>query len=54
MTEADRLRAQADRCTQLAHQITDHAVADALTGLAAKSLEQACELDRLTFRRRQK
>jgi hypothetical protein len=41
MTEAERSRAQAARCTQLAHQTTDHAIANALTGSAAKNFEQA-------------
>lgn len=48
MTEAERLRAQAERCTQLAQEAKDQNTADALTGLAAKSIEQASELERLT------
>jgi hypothetical protein len=44
MTEAERLRAQAERCTQLAKEATDKSVTDALLGLAAKNLEQAYEL----------
>ena len=53
MTEAERLRAQADRCTQLAKQIRDRAVADALIGLAASSFEKATELERAAVQRRQ-
>jgi len=53
MTEAERLRAQAERCTQLAQEATDKGVADALLDLAAKSLEQASELERQAAQRRQ-
>lgn len=53
MTEAERLRAQADRCTQLAKQIRDRAVAGALIGLAASSFEKATELERAAIQRRQ-
>jgi hypothetical protein len=53
MTEAERLRAQAERCTRLAQDVKDHGTADALMGLAAKSIEQASELERLAEQRRQ-
>ena len=46
MNEVERLRAQATRCTQLAQESTDKVVIDALLGLAAKSLEQASDLER--------
>jgi hypothetical protein len=48
MTEAERLRAQAERCTQLAQEAKDQNTARALIGLAAKSIEQASELERLS------
>jgi hypothetical protein len=48
MTEAERLRAQAERCTQLAQEAKDRNIADALLGLATKSIEQASELERLS------
>jgi hypothetical protein len=54
MTEAERLRAQADRCTQLARQTANQAIAGALRGLAVKSCEQANELERLAIERRQR
>jgi hypothetical protein len=46
MTEAERLRAQAERCAQLAGEATDKSVMVALLGLAAKSLKQASDLER--------
>jgi hypothetical protein len=46
MTEAQRLRAQAERCLELAHKTTDENLADTLTGLAANSLERATDLER--------
>jgi hypothetical protein len=46
MTEAERLRAQASRCLQLAADITDNITAATLRGLATKSLEQAKTLER--------
>ncbi len=46
MTEAERLRVQAERFTRLAYEATDKGIADALLGLAAKSLEQAYDLER--------
>ena len=52
MTEAERLRAQADRCMQLAKQTRDRAIAGVLIGLAAKSYEQASELERAAIQRR--
>ena len=54
MTEAERLRAQADRCTQLAKQIRDRAIAGALIGLAASSFEKATELERAAIQRRRR
>ena len=45
MTEAERLRAQADRCMQLAKQTRDQAIAGVLLGLAASSFEKATELE---------
>jgi len=53
MNEAERLRAQAARCTQLAQEATDKIVVDALLGLAAKSLEQASDLEHQAAQRRQ-
>jgi hypothetical protein len=52
MTEAERLRAQAERCTQLAREATDQDIITTLLGLAAKSLEQANELETLAAKRR--
>lgn len=52
MTEAERLRAQAERCTQLAREATDQSVIATLLGLAAKSLEQASELETFAANRR--
>ena len=46
MTEAERLRAQAGRCLELAKKTTDRSLAGALTGLAATSLERAVDLER--------
>ena len=46
MTEAERLRAQAERCMRLAQIANDKTIADALRGLAAKSLECAADLER--------
>ena len=45
MTEAERLRAQAQRCLHLANETRDKTIADALMGLAAKSLERAADLE---------
>ena len=53
MTEAERLRAQAKRCTQLAQEAKDKATADVLIRLAAKSLKQASDLERRTVDQRQ-
>ena len=53
MTEAERLRAQADRCIHLAKQTADRAIAGVLIGLAAKSSEQASDLERAAVQRRQ-
>ena len=53
MTEAERLRAQAGRCTQLAQEAQDQSTVDTLMALAAKSIEQASELERLAAERRQ-
>jgi len=52
MTEVERLRAQADRSIQLAHQTPDRVIAEVLRGLAAESCEQANVLERLARRRR--
>ena len=46
MTEAERMRAQAERCLELAHKTTDKNLAGTLTSLAAKSLERAVDLER--------
>jgi len=46
MTEAERLRSQAERCAQLAQEAKDQGIANALISLAAKSLEQASDLER--------
>ena len=51
MTEAERLRAQAERCMHLAQIASDKAIADALIGLAAKSLECATDLERSPIER---
>jgi len=53
MTEAQRLRAQAERCTHLAQEAKDQSVADALISLAAKSLKQAGDLERRVVDQRQ-
>ena len=53
MTEAERLRAQAHRCLHLALEIRNESIADALTGLAAKSLERAADLEQGTPRKLQ-
>jgi hypothetical protein len=53
MTEAERLRAQAQRCLHLALEIRNESIADALTGLAAKSLERAADLEPGTPRKLQ-
>jgi len=45
-TEAERLRAQARRCEQLAREAKDESIANALMSLATKSLEQASNLER--------
>jgi hypothetical protein len=54
MTEAERLRSQAERCTQLARETKDRGVADTLLGLATKSLEQASDLERRIADQRQR
>ena len=54
MTEAERLRSQAERCTQLARETADRGVADTLISLAIKSLEQASDLERSVVDRRQR
>jgi hypothetical protein len=46
MTEAERLRSQAERCAQLAHATKDRGIADTLLRLATESLEQASDLER--------
>jgi hypothetical protein len=51
VTEAERLRAQADRCTQLAEKATDKSIVGTLLGLAAKSLGQASDLERQSDQR---
>jgi hypothetical protein len=53
MTEAERLRAQADRCMQLAKQTKDQAIAGVLLGLAASSFEKATELENAAIQKRQ-
>jgi len=45
MTEAEHLRIQAERFTQLANEATDKSIVDALLGVAAKNLEQAFDLE---------
>jgi hypothetical protein len=50
MTEAARLRTQAERCLQLAQKTPDKAIADALSRLAVTSLERATDLERRTPR----
>ncbi len=47
MTEAEQLRAQAARLTQFAQEATDQATVDALLSMAAKSIEQASQLEQL-------
>jgi hypothetical protein len=46
MTEAERMRAQAERCLELASKMTDKNVAGTLASLAARSLERAVDLER--------
>jgi hypothetical protein len=46
MTEAERMRGQAQRCLELANKTTDKGLAGTLTCLAAKSLERAVDLER--------
>jgi hypothetical protein len=53
MTEAERLRAQADRCMQLAKQTKDQAIAGVLLGLAASSFEKATGLESAAIQKRQ-
>ena len=53
MSEAERLRAQAGRCAQLAREAKNKDVADALVKLANKSLDQAANLERESIKRRQ-
>jgi len=53
MTEAERLRAQAGRCIQLAGEATDKTVVDSLLGLATRNLEQASELEQQAIQRGQ-
>jgi len=52
-TEAERLRAQARRCEQLAREAKDESIANALMSLATKSLEQASNLERRVASQRQ-
>jgi len=54
MTEAERLRSQAERCTQLARETKDRGVADTLLSLATKSLDQAPDLERRLANQRQR
>jgi hypothetical protein len=51
MTEAERLRSQAERCEQLARDAKHRDIADTLRRLAAKSLEQALDLEQQSDRR---
>jgi hypothetical protein len=44
MSEGERLRALAERCTQLAKQCASPSVAEALTGLATEYFKKASEL----------
>jgi hypothetical protein len=53
MTEAERMRAQAARCLELANKATDKNVAGTLASLAAKSLERAVDLERRMPRRQE-
>jgi hypothetical protein len=53
MTEAERLRSQAERCSQLAREAKNKDVADVLVRLANKSLQQAADLERQSIQRRQ-
>jgi len=46
MTEAERLRAQAEHCLDLALQVPDEAVAQTLMRLARQSLTKADDLER--------
>jgi hypothetical protein len=52
--EAERLRAQAARCRQLAVEATNRHIADTLIGLASKSLEKAADLEQRAFDRQQR
>ena len=45
MTEAERLREQAERCLRLARSSTDKTIIERLTELAADYLEQARALE---------
>ena len=54
MTEAERLRSQAERCTQIPPRDQDRGVADTLLSLATKSLEQASDLERRVADQRQR
>jgi hypothetical protein len=47
MTEAERLREQAERCLRLAKATTDRELAENLTTLAAEYLDSAQTLERL-------
>ena len=53
MTEAERLRSQAERCEQLAREAKDRDIAETLISLAVKSLEQASDLERHAASQRQ-
>ena len=54
LAEAERLRAQAARCRQLAVENKSSRIADVLIGLAATSLEKAADLEQRAFERQQK
>jgi hypothetical protein len=54
MTEAERLRSQAERCEQLARETQDKGVANTLLSLATKSLEQASDIERRVADQRQR
>jgi hypothetical protein len=51
MTEAERLREQAERCLRLARSTSDRVDADRLTALAAEYLDSAQILERLAAAR---
>lgn len=52
MTEAERLRAQAGRCLELARRVSDEASAEVLTRLATKNYAEADNLERYVSRRK--